>query len=86
MLKKSEPSIMLHMKDAKMIPCGRSEAGVDEVRCADLSAADQKKMKRYMEPSKQVEMKPRTRMRLSVIMVNESSRLAEGMKLTVHQD
>lgn len=71
MLKRRDPSIMLHIKLAKIMPCGRSEVGVDEVRCADFRAADQKKMKRYMEPSKQVEMKPRTRMRLSVIMVSE---------------
>lgn len=63
---------MLHMKEAKMIPWGKSVEGVEEERCADFKAADQKKMKRYMEPSKQVDMKPRTRMRLSVVAVSQT--------------
>ena len=73
--KKREPSIMLHMKEAKMMPWGRSmEEGLSqegEDRWAALRAADQKKMKRYMEPSKQVDMKPRTRMRLSFMRMEK---------------
>lgn len=70
MLKNKLPSIILHIKDAKMMPCGRSAEGMEKERWADFKAADQKKIKRYMEPSKQVEIKPRTRIRLSVKIVS----------------
>lgn len=47
-----------------MRPNGKSLPDVAKLsECADLSAADQKKMKRYIEPSKQADMKPRPMMR-----------------------
>lgn len=66
------PSIILAMKVEKMTPNGRmagdvvkSDAARRAPAWADFMAADQKKTKRYMVPSKAVEMIPSTRMRRS---------------------
>lgn len=59
-----DPSIMEHMKHENMRPKGGSAViGGVEVRREDFKDADQKKMKRYMAPSKMHEVVPRVRMR-----------------------
>ena len=55
---------MAHMKQLKIRPKGGRVAMPLAVR-ADLRAGDQKKTKRYMEPSKIVVAAARARMRLS---------------------
>ncbi len=55
---------MAPMKLAKMMPKGRALCWCAR-RWEDLSAGDQKKMNRYMEPSKQQEVRPRVRTCLS---------------------
>lgn len=70
-LKAIDPSIMAAMNVAKMSPNGIedcSPADGLEKACADLSAADQKKTKRYMEPSKTQHTKPKIRIRLSAVV------------------
>lgn len=73
-LKSREPSITEPIKHAKIMPSGRS-GDVDFGRLVILWAAAafragvQKKTKRYIEPSKKQDARPRVRMRLSVMMV-----------------
>lgn len=52
-----DPSIMAPMKHAKMIPNGRMPAWCANL-CDDFSAGLQKKMNKYMEPSKQQDVRP----------------------------
>jgi hypothetical protein len=56
------------MKQEKMSPYG-SSSWDPEARRALLRAADQKKMNRYMAPSKKHDVRPRDRMRRSLKMV-----------------
>jgi hypothetical protein len=63
-LKRREPSMTAAMKEAKIMPRGREEDGD-----AAFRAGVQKKTKRYIEPSKKQDARPRVRMRLSVRMV-----------------
>jgi hypothetical protein len=70
-----DPSIIAHMKLLKMRPKGRSSSALEVVvlvevcERADLSAALQKKMKRYIALSKKVDAMPSARMRLSCRIV-----------------
>ena len=73
-LKSREPSITEPMKQAKIMPRGRSgDVGFGTPvilwDAAALRAGVQKKTKRYMEPSKKQEARPRVKIRLSVMMV-----------------
>jgi hypothetical protein len=70
--KSAEPAIIAHMKLLKIRPKGRSSASAAvgfEWSRADLRAALQKKMKRYMALSKKHEATPRAKMRLSCMIV-----------------
>lgn len=67
MLKHKDPSIMDAMNDAKITPNGNDGKREDPcpAEAAALRPADQKKTKRYIEPSTQVEISPRTSILLS---------------------
>jgi hypothetical protein len=58
--KMEDPAIIAHMKLEKMSPKGRSSSDPERVR-ALFKAADQKKMKRYMAPSKKQDVMLRAR-------------------------
>lgn len=65
-LKRSEPSITLAMKEAKIMPRGREWVeGLD----AAFRAGVQKNTNKYMLPSKKQLARPRVRMRLSFMIV-----------------
>jgi len=53
--KRDDPAIMAHMKELKIRPNGRSPSAL--VR-EDLRAADQKKIMRYMDPSRKHDARP----------------------------
>lgn len=58
-LKNRDPSIIEAMKQANIRPRGRLLVGL----CIERRAGVQKKTKRYMEPSKNAEARPRVKMR-----------------------
>ena len=61
-VKKREPNIIAHMKHEKMRPKGGfSVMGGSACTRGDFREADQKKMKRYMVPSKMVDVIARAR-------------------------
>lgn len=68
-----DPAMTEPMKEAKIIPSGRSGDLESECCCAALSAGVQKNTKRYMLPSKKQDARPRVRMRLSVKKVFNAS-------------
>lgn len=68
-MKSNEPNITLAIKEAKMSPSGRGDEFGGKVA---VNAGVQKKTKRYMEPSKKHDARPRVRMRRSVRMVRST--------------
>lgn len=69
-----EPSIVDAMKDAKIRPSGR---GVEEER-VERRAGVQKKTKRYIEPSKKQDARPRVRIRRSLRMYEIVELVVDG--------
>lgn len=69
--KKADPAIMAHMKLEKMRPYGSSSSEPERAR-ALLSAADQKKMNRYMAPSKKQDVIPSARICLLPMIVESA--------------
>jgi hypothetical protein len=66
-LKRREPSITEAMKVANIMPKGKSGEPCGKLAAAAaFRAGVQKNTKRYIEPSKKQEARPRVRMRLSV--------------------
>jgi len=63
-VKNKEPSIMAHIKAANMIPNGRFDLSPAS-SCDSFNAGNLKKIQRYMEPSKQQEVKQRAQSLLS---------------------
>lgn len=69
MVKIWEPSIMADMNVAKTRPNGGEDDSWPGIDRADLRAADQKKTKRYIVPSKKQHIRPSETMRLSLVML-----------------
>jgi hypothetical protein len=68
-LNSKEPSITLAIKEAKISPSGSGEECGGKVA---VNAGVQKKTKRYIEPSKKHDARPRVKMRRSVRMVRST--------------
>jgi hypothetical protein len=65
-VKKSEPSIIAHIRAAKIMPKGRSEP-LPLSWCESLNAGNLKKIQRYSDPSKKHEVMANAHRRLSAV-------------------
>lgn len=70
--KRRDPSMQEAMKEANIKPSGREVFGEWECVWAVKRAGVQKNTKRYIEPSKMQDARPRVRIRLSFIIVRRT--------------